>query len=236
LAKFNYKENNSWGNIGWLGSDAYYTFWGDLFARKLAGYFQHKTILDIGAGTGRVWDEAFRLGLEPKELHLIDPALNISRDLSAKPEITAYKTTIDNVQGLHGDVAVFKQSIHHVYDAIGLDLFDAVQCPLFINFSMPLDTEWPLSPALMEKYKPSVLDVESIVKQSSKIIKSTFAVSYPVKIKRDDWCLMLKQRFISTLHDCDDCFLEKEILWVEKNQPDILEFNDTIECTIFLKR
>ena len=51
---FDYKQHSSWGTVGWLGSDEYYAFWGDVFARKLAKYFEDKVVLDIGAGNGRI--------------------------------------------------------------------------------------------------------------------------------------------------------------------------------------
>jgi len=232
---FDYKQHSSWGNVGWLGSDEYYAFWGNVFAQKLAKYFEGKIVLDIGAGNGRVWEEALRFGLKVEALHLVDPALNVSPWLSSRPEAILHTTTVDNMQGVNGDVALFKQSIHHVYGALGNDLFNIIPCPLFINLSMPLSTEWPLSSVLIKKHKLSVLDVEHIVQKTSQTILETFSVDYPVAMKRDDWIMMLRQRFTSILHDCDNDFIESEMVWVEQNQPDTLKFNDALECTIFGK-
>lgn len=233
MVVFDYKENESWGNVGWLGSDNYYTFWGNVYTQKFAEYFENKIVLDIGAGNGRIWEEALKSGFKVKELHLIDPALNISPQLSGMPKVVEHRTTLDSIGGICGDVAIFKQSIHHVHGIMGAKMFDIIQSPLFINLSMPLKPAWPISPALMKKYKPSVLDVENTLKQSSKVIQQSLLVSYPVRMKRDDWCAMLSQRFTSILHDCDDAYIEREIEWVKQNQPDILEFNDTLECLVF---
>ena len=233
MEAFDYKKNDSWGNAGWLGSDAYYRFWGEVYALDLAEYFCNKTIVDIGAGNGVIWEKALDQGLVFKELHLIDPALNISAKLSCVPNVIKHETTLEKLGTISADVAVFKQSIHHVYAGLGAEMFDAIKAKMYVNFSMPPNPDWPMSRALKELYKPSCLDVRDIFKNSKKNLKATSSISYPVEMHRDVWCSLLKKRFTSILHDCDDAFIEREIKWVRENLPSDIFFADTLECLVF---
>lgn len=233
MSAFDYKTNNSWGNSGWLGSDDYYVFWARTFAHDLEGYFRDKTIMDIGAGNGRIWQEALALGLDVKMLHLIDPALDTDPGLAERDNVAAHRATAEKSPDINADVAVFKQSIHHVYAALGPAMFDRVHADVFINFSMPLDPEWPMSPALKEKYRPSVTDVDALVRCAGREITRRQNFSYPVRMSRGQWCDMLRARFSSILHDCDDSFIKAEVHWAHQNLPDYLAFDDTLECLVF---
>ena len=234
MVTFDYNANKSWGCFGWLESSAYHNFWGRVFSHDLSDYLLKKKILDVGSGDGRVWLSALDLGLVVKELHLIDPALKIIPNLTQRPEIVTYKKSLQEWPPIPVDVIVFKQSIHHLYDALGTDLFAPLKADCFINFSMPSCPEWPMSPALLERYKPSVLDIKEMISQAGKSIKTSFIFSFPVEMHQNEWCEMLHQRFSSILHDCDDEFIEQEISWLKQNQPNILRFNDSLECLVFI--
>ncbi len=228
---FDYNAHDSWGNLGWLGRDDYYAFWGRTLSGDLKAHLDGQVILDIGAGNGRIWEDAFKQGLRVKALHLIDPALNISADLKALDNVFTHTGNVETL-GLSGNVALFKQSIHHIYSSLGADLFNIINCPKVINFSMPQQPEWPLSPALMQRYKPSVLDVRAATEQAGHSITHSFEIAYPVTMRREDWQNMIRNRFTSILHDCDDDFIAHEINWLENNHPETLSFNDTLDCLI----
>lgn len=230
---FNYKNHDCWGKIGWLGTSEYYEFWGSVFAKHLADFFKGNVILDIGAGNGRVWHEALNLGLLVKQLNLIDPELDVTPELALKPGVVLHKKTLESLQGIHGDIVVFKQSIHHLHERMGLSMFEALPGKTFVNFSMPANPDWPMSPELKKKFELGYLNVSDVVKNAGKKTKGSFLFSYPVKTKRVNWCLMLEQRFTSILHDCDDDFISREVAWVNNNLPDTLEFLDHLECVIF---
>jgi len=229
---FDYNKNNSWGNMGWLGSDEYYAFWGCIIAKERADLFQNKTILDIGAGNGRIWQEAIAQGLAFETIHLIDTALNVSPDLAKNPDIILHPEGLQSTQKLYGDVAMFKQSIHHIHDFMGSQMFDVIQAKTFVNLSMPANPDWPMSPEFEKKILPSCLDITDVFNNSNKKINNIFDISYLVEISRDDWCTMIKNRFTSTLHDCNDEFITQEITWAQENLPSQLNFSDRLECLI----
>lgn len=233
MEAFDYQKNDSWGNVGWLGSDEYYRFWGKIYAHDLGQYFQNKIIIDVGAGNGLIWEKALDQGLVFKELHLIDPALNISEGLSTIPNVIEHPTSLQNLDCITADVAVFKQSMHHVYGELGVDMFNVIQAKTYVNFSMPPTPDWPMSHALMERYKPSCLDIREVIEGAQKDAIASSMISYPVKMERDVWYALLKKRFTSILHDCSDDFIEREIFWVKDNMPEQLCFPDTLECLIF---
>ena len=155
-------DYGTWGKSGWLGTSEYYSFWGRVFAVDLKPFFQDKTILDIGAGNGQVWQEALNVGLAINELHLIDPALDIALDLSQRRNVISHRKSLDELQYTHADIALFKQSLHHVYNLMGQKMFDTLQVSQFINFSMPAEPEWPMSPELQKRYLPSCLNIVSL--------------------------------------------------------------------------
>lgn len=231
--RHNYEENNSWGNLGWLGSDEYYAFWSNVFLNELAPYFENKTIFDIGAGNGRIWNEALKKGLKVTTLNLVDQALDIAPELESAPNVTPYKKSLADIPDIHCDTILFKQSLHHIYSALGDNMFDHLHAQTFINLCMPAQPNWPISPELKKKYAPSYLDVAQVVKRANKNVTETFDISYPVEMSRDTWCAMLKERFTSILHDCEEDFINREIEWVKENLPEQLKFFDHLECMIF---
>lgn len=233
MVSFNYQKHDSWGEIGWLGRDEYYNFWGNIFATELFKFFKNRTVLDIGAGNGRLWQEAFNQGLLVTELHLIDPALNISPSLSKRREVIEHKTNIENLKHVPCDVVVFKQSVHHIYQEMGAEMFKMFDTPVFINFSMPENPDWPISKALRKRFALSYLDVEQITQNAGKTILHKTLISYPVVMNKKEWHTMLEQRFTSILHDCDDAFIRREQSWVNDNFPEKIAFYDHLECHIF---
>jgi len=229
----NEKDFLRWADNGWLASPEYLSFWGSVFSSDLVNYVDNKTIADIGAGNGQIWEYAIQNGCLPKALHLIDPDLYISNELENYRFVQEHKDPIEDVSPLHIDTAICKQSFHIIYEYIGNKFFDLVNAEKYIIFSMPKKISWAVSDAFEEIFLPSCLDVEKAMKENGKKTVSSNIYSYPVKLPRHVWISMVKGRFTSCLHPCDDEFIENEVAWIEANLPETIEFDDKLECIIF---
>ncbi len=146
-----------------------------------------------------------------------------------------HSKALQDVCLLQADVAVFKQSLHHIYGDIGLRCFDYLDVEQFVNYSMPLECDWPMSSQFRALYMPSVQDVEAIVQNAGMRVIERRVIDYPVTMSRAEWCIMLERRFTSVLHSCDDEFIAAEVVWAQKNLPEMLSFNDCLECLVFSK-
>lgn len=232
---FDYVQNKSWGQTGWLSSVAYRHFWSGVFADELSILFENQIVIDIGAGDGAVWEGAMEQSLRPAHLHLVEPVFEVFPSLKARGNVTHYPSMLHDIGVLQGDVAVFKQSFHHVYDCMGSAVFDVLDVRTFMNFSMPLDCGWPMSPDFRALYEPSVMDMDAVIAQMGMHVIERRDIRYPVVLDRDEWCAMIGRRFTSVLHDCSDDFIAAEIAWAQSNLPDVLEFHDTLECLVFMR-
>lgn len=169
--------------------------------------------------------------MKPEKLTLVEPHYTILPALL--PKVEFYPKTLSEAGPIKSDVVVFKQSLHHLIDEMGQHVFDFLDADLFINLSMPLSCDWPMSPELNLFYEPSVSDVDAVIKQEGMRVVDRRLIDYPVTMKRDDWTSMIRQRFVSILHGCDDDFIAQEVQWIERNLPENLKFNDSLECLIF---
>jgi len=233
ITKFSEKERNRWADEGWLSSNSYYNFWGNIFSKDLDQYIRNKEVVDIGTGNGLVWENTLNKGANPSHLTMIDPDLSISEKLAGRDFISPHRSTIENVEEIIGDTIIFKQAFHLVYEKSGDRLFDLVKGKNFISFAMFPEIDWPVSDAFKEVHAPSCPDARKIIEKNGKKIIESKLYSYPVTMNREEWISMIEGRFISCLYACDDGFIENEVSWIQDNCPDIVEFKDTLECLIF---
>ena len=226
MKKFDYFKNPTWGSNGWLNTANYYNFWGNIYKQF---DLNEKIVIDIGAGNGRIWDVVFETGLKVKELHLVDPVLQVSSCLQKHEHVVLHKKLLKECVLPYADIAIFKQSFHHLYQIWGKQVFDLFQAETIIIFCMPPEPLWPLSPVLRSKYDAAYSKIDSdLLTVSKKKNYVTFLLDYPVSLDRSEWCSMLASRFFSTLHDCTDEFIQEEIRWANENLPDKLRFSDRL--------
>lgn len=223
----------AWASNGWLSAPPYYDFWGNVMATDLHPYLANKAIVDIGAGKGKIWEVALSKGLALKKLELIDPYLDVSAALADNPIVQCKQQHIEQVaHDVQADVFFFKSSFHFAYDALNNDIFALAEGKTIINLAMPEIIGWPVSEKFKLLYAPTCLDFNSIARNNKKVILYHKQHSYVVRMTRDLWIEMLRQRFVSCLHSCDDAMIEQEIEWASTHLDDMLVFDDALECTV----
>ncbi|MDT8363899.1 MAG: hypothetical protein RQ714_04535 [Nitrosomonas sp.] len=200
----------------------------------LGEVLDQKHIIDIGAGSGKLWETALKKGLSPKRLDLLDPALNISQALERKSCVYPLRGGLESFGTSTADVAFFKQSFHLALKCLGDALFDYyLPGHTCVVLYMPHKPEWPISPAFCDLYKTKEVIIEDIARNAGKSVIKQTRFDFPVIMSRKEWCDMLRARFTTTLHSVDNNFIENEIKWVEDHYPGILSFNDPLKCLIF---
>lgn len=229
----NIDDHQAWAKYGWLSSDAYCEFWGKILATHLKPHLEGLHVVDVGAGNGRIWEEAFSLGLSLKHLTLIDPNLSVSKKLIEHNDVSLFKDYLGNVEIIEPDVFFFKQSFHLLSIALGQKLFSIIEDKQIIHLAMENPIQWPISDDLKKLCLHHCHEIFSFPEVTERTILLKRKLCFPVIIRRDEWIVMLQQRFISCLHAVDDSFIDKEIAWAKTNLPETLKFNDCLECIIF---
>jgi hypothetical protein len=220
---------SEWGKSGWLASPAYRAFWSGVLARELRPFLAGKSIADIGAGKAAIWPGALEiLGLT--RLQLIDPYLDVDGALAAHPLVVCSKAPLESLwPSLAAEVLFFKQSFHFAYAALGAEMFRA---GTLITLSMPKEIGWPVSQRFRQLYAPTHLDIAALARAHGKTIAYHQPLSFAVSMPRDTWVAMLRCRFVSCLHQCDDAWIEEEVRWANVHLPQVLAFDDTLECVV----
>lgn len=223
-----YVKNDSWGNSGWLSDDTYYRHLAHFLEDNMAESFTGKTVADIGAGRARLWDHLLQQGVCPRSLHLIDPNLQPSAELSGRDMVILTRAGLEAVAPVSVDTVVFKQSLHHLVDIYGSDLSSMIKAEQVLTFSMPEDVSWPMSPDFRQGYLKSYSGIREHFNALGCQLEQALEWSYPVRLSRDEWCEMVKKRFTSVLHDVEAEFIEQEVHWAQENLAENLLFEDRL--------
>ncbi len=228
-----FEPGSAWNKQGWLATDSYYSFWGNVFANELTTFLKDKIITDIGTGNGIIWEKSLEQRLSVKRLDLIDPDLCTRPQLHNLDFVTAYRNNIEDISPITTDVALFKQSFHLAYGAMGDTLFNKINAARFITFAMAPDPIWPMSPAFKKRFILDCPDFQTIMTKNGKKLIHTEYFPFPVGLPLKEWISMIENRFISSLHDVDDAFITQEIEWATQYLAEQLYFYDTLECLVF---
>lgn len=224
-----------WGSIGWLASDEYESFWASVLVNELREFIENKKVIDIGAGNGAIWRKALLRGLKISSLELLDPQLDIdaSSNWVVENNILLHKKDAKALTKSEAQIAFFKQSFHLIYRQTNGEILKTLEGKTSIVLYMPHKPDFPFSPILKGKFvKEELLLEDTLVSKGKKIIDKK-KITFPVNITRQEWINMIRARFISLLHSAQDEQIKEEVLWIQKNLPDKLEFSDTLFVLVF---
>lgn len=226
---------HAWSQSGWLASDRYYQFWGEILSEKLRPYLENRHVADIGAGNGKIWEAAFHRGLPLKHLTLIDPHVSASGPFLESKHVSIIRLPLaENGVPVSADTLFFKQSFHLVFNPPeSVTLPNGTTNQHIIVLYMGRGINWPVSEKFKMLHAASCSDpCEWMPRHGKKLVLKT-RFSFPVRITRQQWIEMIANRFSSCLHALNAREIESEITWIDKNTPDELYFDDTLECAIF---
>ena len=231
----------NWDNKTWLSSKRYIKSFNN-FLLKQVKLNRNSKILDIGCGRGKILGSlSSRLKLKNKPI-----GIDIERHRDRDRRINFKK--IDAIKYLKKDKTKFdliliKQTIHLLkYKEIKKLIYS---CKMQLNqngkiliFSLETSNNEIPSFLLMKKKLKKSLDrdkkiIKYITKHYPKNKNKRF--SFKVKISRDKYIEMIKNRYISTLLGFSSRDIFKGINQINLKYKKILSFNDKLICLILDK-
>jgi len=231
----------NWDNKTWLSSKRYIRSFNN-FLLKQVKLNRNSKILDIGCGRGKILGSlSSKLKLKSKPIG-IDIERHKDRDrrihfkkLNATDFIKKNKKKFDLI--------MIKQTIHLLKYKEIKKLIYACKRQLNQNgkiLILSLETsnnEIPTFLLMKKKLKKSLDKDKKIIKYISKLYpkNKNKRFSFKVKISRDKYIEMIKNRYISTLLDFSLHDIFKGINQINLKYKEILSFNDKLICLILDK-
>ena len=231
----------NWDNKTWLSSTAYIKSFNN-FLLKQTKLKRNSKILDIGCGRGKIVGSlSTRLKLKNKPIG-IDIEKHIDRDKRIKfKKIDAISHLKQNKKKF--DLILIKQTIHFLnfkeikrlislcYSRLNYD------GKLFILTLETLRNEIPTFSLMKKKLRESLKRDKKIIRFISqeypRIKKRRF--SFRVKMSKNKYKKMIKNRYISTLLNFNIQEITKGIDEIQSNYKKFLNFNDKLICLILDK-
>ena len=235
------KNIKNWDNKTWLSSKNYIQSFNN-FLLKQTKLKRNSQILDIGCGRGKIVGSlSTRLKLKNKPIG-IDIEKHIDRDKRIKfKKIDAISHLKQNKKKF--DLILIKQTIHFLnfkeikrlislcYSRLNYD------GKLFILTLETLRNEIPTFSLMKKKLRESLKRDNKIIRFISqeypRIKKRRF--SFRVKISKNKYKKMIKNKYISTLLGFSAQEITKGISEIHANYKKILNFNDKLICLILKK-
>ena len=231
----------NWDNKTWLSSKRYIQSFNN-FLLKQVKLNRNSKILDIGCGRGKILGSiSSRLKLKSKPIG-IDIERHEDRDRRIHfKKVNAVDFIKKNKKKF--DLILIKQTIHLLkYKEIKKLIY---ACKLQLNqngkiliFSLETsNNEIPSFPLMKKKLKKSLDRDKKIIKYISKHYpkNKNKRLSFKVKISRDKYIEMIKNRYISTLLGFSSRDIFKGINQINLKYKKILIFNDKLICLILDK-
>ena len=231
----------NWDNKTWLSSVKYINSFNQ-FILKQANLDKHSRILDIGCGRGKILGNlSNKLKLSKKpigldiENHKDKSKKIIFKKIDALSFVSKTKLTFDLI--------LIKQTIHLLKKKQVKKLLSICKNKLnpsgkIIILSLdPKKNEIPTFPLMKEKLRISLNKDEKlfdlIFKNKSKLNIKKF--TYEVKILKNKYLQMIKNRYMSTLLNFTDEELKDGIIEIKNDYGNLLKFKDRLICFILKK-
>ena len=231
----------NWDNKTWLSSVKYINSFNQ-FILKQANLDKHSRILDIGCGRGKILGNlSNKLKLSKKpigldiENHKDKSKKIIFKKIDALSFVSKTKLTFDLI--------LIKQTIHLLKKKQAKKLLSICKNKLNPNGKIiilsldPKKNEIPTFPLMKEKLRISLNKDEKlfdlIFKNKSKLNIKKF--TYEVKILKNKYLQMIRNRYMSTLLNFTDEELKDGIIEIKNDYGNLLKFKDRLLCFILKK-
>ena len=231
----------NWDNKTWLSSVKYINSFNQ-FILKQVNLDKHSRILDIGCGRGKILGNlSNKLKLSKKpigldiENHKDKSKKIIFKKIDALSFVSKTKLTFDLI--------LIKQTIHLLKKKQAKKLLSICKNKLNPNGKIiilsldPKKNEIPTFPLMKEKLRISLNKDEKlfdlIFKNKSKLNIKKF--TYEVKILKNKYLQMIRNRYMSTLLNFTDEELKDGIIEIKNDYGNLLKFKDRLLCFILKK-
>ena len=231
----------NWDNKTWLSSVKYINSFNQ-FILKQVNLDKHSRILDIGCGRGKILGNlSNKLKLSKKpigldiENHKDKSKKIIFKKIDALSFVSKTKLTFDLI--------LIKQTIHLLKKKQVKKLLSICKNKLNPNGKViilsldPKKNEIPTFPLMKEKLRISLNKDEKlfdlIFKNKSKLNIKKF--TYEVKILKNKYLQMIRNRYMSTLLNFTDEELKNGIIEIKNDYGNLLKFKDRLICFILKK-
>ena len=235
------KPLKNWDNKTWLSSEKYINSF-NKFILKQVSLNKHSRILDIGCGRGKILGNlSNKLKLSKKpigldiENHKDKNKKIIFKKIDALSFVSKTKITFDLI--------LIKQTIHLLKKKQAIKLLSICKDKLnpkgkIIILSLdPKKNEIPTFTLMKKKLLISLSKDEKlfdlILKNRAKMKVKKF--TYEVKILKNKYLQMIRNRYISTLLDFTDKQINDGIIEIKNDYVNILKFKDRLICFILKK-
>ena len=235
------KPLKNWDNKTWLSSEKYINSF-NKFILKQVSLNKHSRILDIGCGRGKILGNlSNKLKLSKKpigldiENHKDKNKKIIFKKIDALSFVSKTKITFDLI--------LIKQTIHLLKKKQATKLLSICKEKLnpkgkIIILSLdPKKNEIPTFTLMKKKLLISLNKDEKlfnlILKNRVKMKVKKF--NYEVKILKNKYLQMIRNRYISTLLDFTDKQIKDGIIEIKNDYGNILKFKDRLICFILKK-
>ena len=235
------KPLKNWDNKTWLSSEKYINSF-NKFILKQVSLNKHSRILDIGCGRGKILGNlSNKLKLSKKpigldlENHKDKDKKIIFKKIDALSFVSKTKITFDLI--------LIKQTIHLLKKKQATKLLSICKDKLnpkgkIIILSLdPKKNEIPTFTLMKKKLLISLSKDEKlfnlILKNRAKMKVKKF--TYEVKILKNKYLQMIRNRYISTLLDFTDKQIKEGIIEIKNDYGNILKFKDRLICFILKK-
>ena len=235
------KPLKNWDNKTWLSSEKYINSF-NKFILKQVSLNKHSRILDIGCGRGKILGNlSNKLKLSKKpigldiENHKDKNKKIIFKKIDALSFVSKTKITFDLI--------LIKQTIHLLKKKQATKLLSICKDKLntkgkIIILSLdPKKNEIPTFTLMKKKLLISLNKDEKlfnlILKNRVKMKVKKF--NYEVKILKNKYLQMIRNRYISTLLDFTDKQIKDGIIEINNDYGNVLKFKDILICFILKK-
>jgi 2-polyprenyl-3-methyl-5-hydroxy-6-metoxy-1,4-benzoquinol methylase len=235
------KPLKNWDNKTWLSSKKYINSFNEFILKQIKLKNDSK-ILDIGCGRGKILanlSNKLRLSNKPigidTENHKDKSTKIIFKKIDALSFVSKTKITFDLI--------LIKQTIHLLKKKQAMKLLSICKKKLnskgkIIILSLdPKKNEIPTFTLMKKKLRNSLNKDEKlfnlILKNRAKMKVKKF--TYEVKILKNKYLQMIRNRYISTLLDFTDKQIKDGIIEIKNDYGNILKFTDRLICFILKK-